>query len=143
MYHSIDDHPEDNVSPIEPGGLNSGDEELRAVGVLARVGHAQPSRTLVLELEVLILEFVAIDTLACGKRKPIITKSLLGTKPLTTCTVSLSEITTCSALTLSHECRVIMLSLCTLNHEIFDNTMKDTALVSEVFLQTHNSHIER
>ena len=50
--------------PVQPGCLDGGDEELRPIGVLARVGHAQPACPLVLQLEVLIGELVAIDALA-------------------------------------------------------------------------------
>ena len=42
-------------------GDNGGDEELRAIGVLAGVGHGQEALLRVLELEVLVLEAVAID----------------------------------------------------------------------------------
>ena len=46
---------------VEPRGLLGGDEELASVGVLAGVGHGQPADTVVLQLEVLIGEFLAID----------------------------------------------------------------------------------
>ena len=49
--------------PVQPGGLHSGDEELRAVGVLTSVGHRQPARAFVLQSEVLVLELVAVDGL--------------------------------------------------------------------------------
>lgn len=38
-------------------------EELRAVGVLARVGHAEHASLGVLQLEVLIWEFISVDGL--------------------------------------------------------------------------------
>ena len=41
---------------IEPAGNDSGDEELRAVGVLASVGHGEEARLGVLQLEVLVCE---------------------------------------------------------------------------------------
>ena len=47
-------HTEDDVSTIEPGGHNGGDEELRAVGVLSGVSHGKDTGLGVLELEVLI-----------------------------------------------------------------------------------------
>lgn len=37
---TLEDLTEDNVTAIEPGCDGGGDEELRAVGVLAGVGHA-------------------------------------------------------------------------------------------------------
>ena len=47
-------HTEDDVRAIEPRRNDSGDEELRAVGVLASVGHGEHTGLGVLELEVLI-----------------------------------------------------------------------------------------
>ena len=52
-----------DMLPVQPGGLHSGDEELRAVGVLASIGHGQPAGALVLQSEVLVLELVAVDGL--------------------------------------------------------------------------------
>lgn len=49
---------------IEPGGLNCSYEELRAIGVLACIGHAHPARPVVLQLEVLIWEALTIDALS-------------------------------------------------------------------------------
>ena len=37
---ALEDFAEDNVLAVEPGGDGSGNEELRAVGVLSGVGHA-------------------------------------------------------------------------------------------------------
>ena len=42
---------------------DGGDEELRAVGVLAGVSHREEARLGVLELEVLVRELVAVDYL--------------------------------------------------------------------------------
>lgn len=47
-------------------GRNGGDEELGSVGVLASVGHAKETLAGVPDLEVLVLELVAIDGLAAG-----------------------------------------------------------------------------
>jgi len=54
------------VTSVQPAGLLGGDEELGSVGVLASVGHAQPTGTVVLQLEVLILEALAIDGASSG-----------------------------------------------------------------------------
>jgi hypothetical protein len=56
----------DDVLAIKPGSDDRGDEELRAVGVAASVGHAEQALLCVLELEVFIIELVAIDGLATG-----------------------------------------------------------------------------
>ena len=55
---------EDNVPAVEPGGDDGSDEELRAVGVGAGVGHRQHEGLLVRELEVLVREFLAVDGFA-------------------------------------------------------------------------------
>ena len=57
---------EHDMLPIQPGGLHSGDEELRSVGVAPGIGHGQPAGSEVLQLEVLVLELVAIDGLSAS-----------------------------------------------------------------------------
>ena len=47
-------------------GDNGGNEELRSVGVLSRVGHAQKSGTSVLQLEVLVGKLLAVYRLSTG-----------------------------------------------------------------------------
>ena len=51
-------HTKHDVLAVEPVGDNGSDEELRAVGVLASVGHGEQARFGVLQLEV----FVYIST---------------------------------------------------------------------------------
>jgi len=60
------DLAEDNVTAVQPGGHDGGDEELRAVGVRASVGHRQKERLVVGQLEVLVGELLAVDGLAAG-----------------------------------------------------------------------------
>jgi hypothetical protein len=52
------------VTAVEPRGDDGGDEELRAVGVGAGVGHGEQERLVVAELEVLVGELLAVDGLA-------------------------------------------------------------------------------
>ena len=84
--HAIEDLAEDDVLAVEPGSLDGGDEELQemrvatlhwaigtsrycascnpdlaAVGVLAGVGHGEPARSVVVQLEVLVGELLAVD----------------------------------------------------------------------------------
>lgn len=63
-YHSAEDLAEHHVAPVQPAGLLGGDEELRAVGVLASVSHRHPAGAVVLQLEVLVSELLAVDTAA-------------------------------------------------------------------------------
>ena len=43
-----------DMLPVQPGGLHSGDEELRSVGVFPGISHGQPSSTNMLQGEVLV-----------------------------------------------------------------------------------------
>lgn len=49
---------------VQPGAGHECDKELRSVGVLTGVGHRQQVGLRVLDLEVLVFEFLAIDRLA-------------------------------------------------------------------------------
>jgi hypothetical protein len=42
------------MGTVEPTGVNSGDEKLRAIRVLSSIGHGKKTRLIVLELEVFI-----------------------------------------------------------------------------------------
>ena len=64
-HHPINDLPEHNVFPVQPWCLHSSYEELRPVGVLAGIGHAEPTGAIVLELKVLVCEPLPIDALSC------------------------------------------------------------------------------
>lgn len=57
----VSDLAENDVAAVEPRGDNSGDEELRAVGVGSGVGHGQQTGAVVGELEVLVGELLTID----------------------------------------------------------------------------------
>jgi hypothetical protein len=57
---------EDDVLAIQPRSDDGGDEELRAVGVGTSIGHGQQTRLGVLQVEVLILELLAVDGLTTG-----------------------------------------------------------------------------
>mmetsp|Transcript_7321 Transcript_7321/g.20636 ORF Transcript_7321/g.20636 Transcript_7321/m.20636 type:complete len:223 (+) Transcript_7321:17-685(+) len=61
---ALDHLAEDHVAAVQPGGLDGGDEELRAVGVGASVGHRKQVGLVVLELKVLVVEAAAVDGLA-------------------------------------------------------------------------------
>lgn len=62
--HALDDAAEHDVLAVQPRRLHGGQEELAAVGVWSSVGHGQDAWAGVLELEVLVLELVAVDRLA-------------------------------------------------------------------------------
>jgi len=58
---ALDNLPEDDMFAIQPGGLRSAQEELRAVGIGAGIGHRQNTLPSVLEDEVLIGKLLTID----------------------------------------------------------------------------------
>ena len=64
--HAFDDFAEDDVLAVEPGRLGGADEELRTVGVGAGICHAENAWAGVLEREVFVGEFFAVDRFAAG-----------------------------------------------------------------------------
>lgn len=63
---AVNDLSENNVLAIEVGCGDGGDEELAAVGAGAGVGHGEQEGTVMLEVEVLVGEFFAVDGLTTG-----------------------------------------------------------------------------
>ena len=57
----LENLPKDNVTSIEPCGLDGGDEELRPVGVGTGIRHGKVERRLVLENEVFVGKLFSID----------------------------------------------------------------------------------
>lgn len=64
--HALYDGAKNDVTVVQPRSLHRGDEELRAVRVGTGVGHRHDAGPGVLQGEVLVLEFVAVDRLAAG-----------------------------------------------------------------------------
>ena len=102
-------------------GQNGSNEELGAVGVGSGVGHGQGARLGVLELEVLILELVAIDCRAerlinCALARRLHTQRARETLTgLSTSAIALGEVAA-------------------LDHEVLDHTVEGRALVAEALL---------
>lgn len=108
---------EDDVAAIEPGCDGSGDEELASVGVFARVGHAEHAFLAVLELEVLIGEFGAVDGLATGSW---VSQYCVRRENSIQRTVTVGEVTA-------------------LDHEILDDTVEGRAFISKALLASSQS----
>ena len=64
--HAPDRAPENRVLLVQPGRLLRRDEELRAVGVGARVGHADRVRLVMLKRGELVRELGAPNALAAS-----------------------------------------------------------------------------
>ena len=64
--HALDDLAEDDVLAVQVRRGHRRDEELRAVGVGARVGHREQSGARVLDHEVLVRERAAVDGHGAG-----------------------------------------------------------------------------
>lgn len=58
------------MATVQPRRLFGSDKELRTVGVFSGVGHGQPARAIMLQLEVFVLKPVAVDTNAAGAVAP-------------------------------------------------------------------------
>lgn len=64
--HAFEHLAEHNVFAVEPARHHCGDEELRTIGVATGVGHRQQSRFRVLQFEVFVGKFLAIDRFAAS-----------------------------------------------------------------------------
>jgi len=62
--HAFDDLSENDVFSVQPRSFGGANEKLRPIGVGSGVGHGQNSGSGVLQLEVLILEFVSVNRLS-------------------------------------------------------------------------------
>merc|ERR1719215_1452857 len=64
--HTVDDLAKDNMATVQPGGFLHGDKKLRSICVFSSVGHGQPSSSVMLELEVLVIEALSVDGFTSG-----------------------------------------------------------------------------
>ena len=64
--HALHHGSEHGVLAVEVRGRHSGDEELTAVGVGTRIGHGQKTRSVMLQLEVLISKLRPVDALSAS-----------------------------------------------------------------------------
>jgi len=64
--HTVNNGAKDAVLAVQPGGLNSAQEELGSVGVRSGVGHGQDTGSSVLQSEVLVGELGSIDGFTAG-----------------------------------------------------------------------------
>ncbi len=106
---------EDNVRAVEPRGDDGGDEELRAVGVLARVRHREQEGLVVLDLEILIWRYACQSTTALQQGIAERTSELLAIDGLATGAIALGKVAT-------------------LQHEIGNHAVEGRARVAEVVL---------
>lgn len=61
MHVVVNHLTEDNVFPIQPACHYCGDKELTPVCIRSGVGHAEQEGLVVFVVEILVLEFIAID----------------------------------------------------------------------------------
>lgn len=52
------------MSAIQPGGLDSGDEELGTISISTGISHGEDARSCVLKGEILVFKLIAVDGLS-------------------------------------------------------------------------------
>ena len=62
--HTLDNLSEHDMPAVQPGSPDQANEKLGPIGVGSRIGHAQDSRSSMLQLEVLVFKLVAVNRLA-------------------------------------------------------------------------------
>ena len=71
-YHAFQNLAKHNMSAIQPWCHLGGKEELWSIGIFSSISHRQPSRSVMLKLEVLILKFITIYALSWTKKNFIV-----------------------------------------------------------------------
>ena len=66
QFLSFENFTEDDMTSIEPGSLNKGDEKLGSIGVGPSVSHREKVASGVLQLEILVIEAGTVDALAAS-----------------------------------------------------------------------------
>lgn len=111
QIHTSSHLAKDNMLAIKPRGRDSGQEELRAVGVRTSVGHGQQTRLSVSQGEVLVCSQQSAQTR--HGRGGLLTLELVAIDGNTASAVELGEITS-------------------LEHERGDHTVEDGILVGQL-----------
>lgn len=143
-HHPFKNFSKDDVFVIQPWSSDGSDEELGTVGVFASIGHAEPARAVMLQLEVLVGETVSVDALAYIQKTKVTFFSISAALWLTGTRFFLiscagESCTGCEGFKLTSS-SISFGKVSTLDHEFRNDSVEFASLVTKPFLLKRNKH---
>ena len=71
-YHPLKDNPKNNMAPIQPRCIHGKDGKHGTIGVFSKIGHVDPTSSVMVEFKVLVIKSLTINTqtfIRTGKKK--------------------------------------------------------------------------